>query len=88
MSFVHHDTLQPVDDSQENQHLAGKMTLANKETLRQLKVCTQPFADWSGGEDRTALHYADFAGWAWRRSLMDPDLDAFAGDLPRRAWAA
>ena len=57
MSFVNINTFEPVDSANTDEHKTSKVSpLANREKLHQvhhLMVCTQQFAKWFGGKDKS-----------------------------------
>jgi len=84
--FTHVTTFKPVDTDSYKEHKGVYSTLANKETARQLKVCTGEFINWVGGVENPTLPSEDLAemGWTcgivgncrddkvWSRTFSDP----------------
>ena len=73
--FAHRNTLDPSVLENHTEHQGKKVGLANKETARQLKVCTGEFALWAGGDEKMAVAYEDLAEFAWSVAEASEDLD-------------
>ena len=51
------------------------MALSSSEITRQLRACTDGFAEWEGAAPTSALRYADAMGWVLEVARIAPDVD-------------
>ena len=73
--FTHFTTFKPVDADSHKEHKGVYSTLVNKETARQLRVCTGEFISWVGGVENPTLPSEDLAEMAWTCSIVGNCLD-------------
>ena len=68
-------TFNPVQDSDKTAHMCVWVSMSSSELTRQLKACTEKFAEWKGAAPTLAFRYADGMGWTMEVARIAPAVD-------------
>ena len=80
MPFLkHNDPSTQVADANDNSHKCLWVALPNAELNKQLRTCTQAFAEWVGVDPGMGFKYRDMAAWT-------AEVAGIAGDMDRRSY--
>ena len=64
MPFLkHNDPSSPVADANDSSHKCLWVALPNAELNKQLRACTQAFAEWTGVDPSMGFKYRDMVAW-------------------------
>ena len=78
MPFLkHNDPSAHVADGHNASHKCSWVRLSNAELNRQLRVCTEAFAEWTGDEPNMGFRYRDMAAWTLEFSRIAPNVDRY-----------
>ena len=80
MPFLkHNDPSSQVADSNDTSHKCLWVALPNAELNKQLRTCTQAFAEWTGVDPNMGFKYRDMAAWT-------AEVAGIAADMDRRSY--
>ena len=80
MPFLkHNDPSSQVADSNDTSHKCLWVALPNAELNKQLRTCTQAFAEWAGVDPNMGFKYRDMAAWT-------AEVAGIAADMDRRSY--
>ena len=80
MPFLkHNDPSTQVADSNDTSHKCLWVALPNAELNKQLRTCTQAFAEWVGVDPGMGFKYRDMAAWT-------AEVAGIAADMDRRSY--
>ena len=80
MPFLkHNDPSTQVADANDTSHKCLWVALPNAELNKQLRTCTQAFAEWVGVDPNMGFAYRDMAAWT-------AEVAGIAGDMDRRSY--
>ena len=80
MPFLkHNDPSTQVADTNDSSHKCLWVALPNAELNKQLRTCTQAFAEWVGVDPNMGFAYRDMAAWT-------AEVAGIAGDMDRRSY--
>ena len=83
MPFLkHNDPSAHVADGHNASHKCYWVRLGNAELNRQLRVCTEAFAEWTGVEPDMGFAYRDMAAWTLEFCRIAPSVDMIPSDHP------
>ena len=76
MPFLkHNDPSSQVADSNDTSHKCLWVALPNAELNKQLRTCTQAFAEWTGVDPNMGFKYRDMAAWTAEVAGISADMD-------------
>ena len=78
----------PVQDTDKTAHKCVWVSLSSCELTRQLRACTDEFAEWEGAEPTHAFRYADGMGWALEVARIAAGLDDEVWTSTYFGWTA
>ena len=80
MPFLkHNDPSSPVADANDSSHKCLWVALPNAELNKQLRACTQAFAEWTGVDPNMGFRYRDMVAWT-------AEVAGIASDMDRRSY--
>ena len=79
MPFLkHNDPAAHAADGSKGSHKCLWVRLSNAELNKQLRACTDAFAEWIGVEPDMGFRYRDMAAWTLEFARIAPNVDRFS----------